>query len=145
MEFRSWHAPEKLRYLGFSLVEVTIALGLVSFGVLSVIGLLPSGLSTLRQAMDQTVEAQIVQGIASRSVVANFTNLTGVSYFNEEGQSVSQVADARYTATVTTNACVYPGSTNAVNPRSKLVTLRLSLVSAQTTNFYTLQVADTGK
>jgi len=45
-------------------VEITIALGLVSFIAVSVVALLPTGLSVMRNAMDQTVEEQIVRSIS---------------------------------------------------------------------------------
>jgi uncharacterized protein (TIGR02598 family) len=131
---------------GFSLVEVTMALGVVSFAVLAVMGLLPVGLSNLRQSMDQTVEAQIVQAIAAQSVVARFTGLaTGVQYFDDEGLPTDAGQDARYTANVTVTPPAYPGSTNSTDIGSSLATVRIRLDSRQESKFFTLQVANAGK
>jgi uncharacterized protein (TIGR02598 family) len=130
---------------GFSLVEVTLALGLVGFAVIAVLGLLPTGLTTMRQSMDQTVEAQIVQSIASQSVIANFTNLTGVSYFDDEGQPTRSSDGARYTVTVTTNAPGFPGDANTVRINESLTTLDIEIISRGETNRHTLKVANSGK
>jgi uncharacterized protein (TIGR02598 family) len=133
------------RDAGFSLVEVTLALGLVGFAVIAVLGLLPTGLTTLRQSMDDTVEAQIVQAIAAQSVIANFTNLTNVSYFDDEGQPTKSLASARYTVTVTTNAPVFPGGANTMQITNSLTTLDIMIVSRGETNRHTLKVANSGK
>ncbi len=139
---------------GFSLVEVTIALGLVTFIAVSVIGLLPTGLSSMRDAVNQTVEAQIVRSIAGQSVVANFANLTSGSpyYFDHEGQSMASGADAAYTVTVSQHAPVFPGSERAAAGLSEsLVNLQIEIVArpspqaAGTTTLRTLQVANYGK
>ena len=135
---------------GFSLVEVTLALGLVSFAVITIMGLLPTGLSTLRQAMNQTVEAQIVRTIGAQSVIAPFTNLASLSYFDNEGLP-STPANAYYTVNVTPSAPVFPGVANAGVMTNSLTALRIQIVARQNpaapgkTNFYTLEVANAGK
>lgn len=48
---------------GFTLVEVTIALGIAAFGIVSVLGLLPQGLDQVRKASDLGAEARIYQQI----------------------------------------------------------------------------------
>ena len=45
----------------FSLVEVVIALGVVSFAVITLLALIPTGLSGFQQAQTSSVETQIVQ------------------------------------------------------------------------------------
>lgn len=58
-------------FRGFSLVEVTITIGIAAFCLLSVVGLLPLGLGTLKSAQDKTAAAlalnQISQAIRSAS------------------------------------------------------------------------------
>lgn len=138
--------------MGFSLVEVTIAMGLVSFAVLSILGLLPTGLSTLRSAMNQTVEAQIVRTIGAQSVVTAFASLaTNNVYYDQDGLPTESSDEARYTVNVATNSPVYPGSTNAGTLTNSLTSLKIQIVSrpspqaSGTTNFYSLQVANAGK
>lgn len=67
----------KLRSLrkGFSLVEVTIATGIASFGIISLLGLLPSGLSMFRDAMNVTVSSQIAQRLIKEAVQTDYETL----------------------------------------------------------------------
>src|SRR3954451_24442826 len=47
----------------FSLVEVVLALGVVSFAIVAILGVIPVGLRTGHSAQDQTRSAQIAQDI----------------------------------------------------------------------------------
>ncbi len=134
----------------FSLVEVTLALGLVSIAVLAVIGLLPGGLTTLRQSMNHTVETQIVQAIAAQSVVAPFPPLASpplVRYFDDEGFPVAAASPRRrYTATVTPFSPLYPGSASAAGAlASSLLNVRIQLEFESERKFFALQIANSGK
>ncbi len=57
----AWHRRGRA---GFSLVEITLAIGIVAFAFVGLFALLPAGLTTFRQAMDTSVGAQIAQRIA---------------------------------------------------------------------------------
>jgi uncharacterized protein (TIGR02598 family) len=136
---------------GFSLVEVTLSLGLVSFALVTMLGLLPTGLSTLRASMNQTVEAQILQSIASRAVISSFTNVTANTlYFDDEGLPVDSQG-AYYTANLAPGDCSFPGSANAAALTNSLKSLKVGLVARPhptavgRTNFYTIQIANSGK
>lgn len=48
---------------GFSLVEVTIALGITAVALVSLMGMLPKGMETLRRAADQAIEGRIHQQV----------------------------------------------------------------------------------
>lgn len=136
---------------GFSLVEVTIALGLLSFAAVAIIGILPVGLTSIRQSMNQTVEAQIVRSIAAQSVTASFTNLARTAYYDTDGQSLESASGAYYTASITTAPSVYPGSQSSPTITNSLVSLTIELIARQdpagvgTTNTYAIQVANAGK
>src|SRR4051794_7542521 len=87
---------------GFSLVETTLALGIVSFAFVGLLGLIPIGLNSFVKAMDATVEAQIVQRITTVARQAKFSELSKLDsnpgmekgeelpdfYFNEQGSEV---------------------------------------------------------
>lgn len=45
--------------LGFSLVEIVMAIGIVSFALIATLGLLPVGLNVMRESMNQTALANI--------------------------------------------------------------------------------------
>jgi uncharacterized protein (TIGR02598 family) len=87
----------------FSLVEVVLALGLMSFALMGIVGLLRVGLSHFRKAIDLTVQAQIAQELTSmiqRTPYADIDNLGGPAtyYYDEEGNPVDQ---SRYVYTAT--------------------------------------------
>src|SRR5438874_13764949 len=50
---------------GFSLVEVTLALGVAAFCLLVLLGLLPTGLKTQQSGIQQTTANQIISQISS--------------------------------------------------------------------------------
>jgi len=52
---------------GFSLIEVTIALGIIAFALVAVVGLLPAGLNSQKQGSQQGRAAQVLNQVA-RSV-----------------------------------------------------------------------------
>jgi len=56
----------------FSLIETALALGIVAFALVGLMGMLPAGLATFRKAMDTTVSAQIVQRIVSDAEQSDF-------------------------------------------------------------------------
>jgi uncharacterized protein (TIGR02598 family) len=60
---------------GFSLVEVTLAIGIIAFAFVGLFALLPAGLTTFRQAMDTSVGAQIAQRIAGELQETDYATL----------------------------------------------------------------------
>lgn len=64
------------RRAGFSLVEVVLAVGVVAFAFVAVLGLLPAGMTQFRQAVDTSVCAQIAQRIIMDAQQADFDVLT---------------------------------------------------------------------
>jgi uncharacterized protein (TIGR02598 family) len=65
---------------GFSLVEVVVAIGIVSFGMLAVVGLLPTGLKIARNSAEQAQAANLVAALAESVRGASTTN--GTEYIN---------------------------------------------------------------
>ncbi len=66
-------APDPLA--AFSLVEITLALGIISFALVSVMALMPLGMKNLRSAIDTTVSAQITQSLVAETQQAKFSEL----------------------------------------------------------------------
>lgn len=58
----------------FSLVEVVLALGIVSFALLAVIGLLPVGLKSVKNANESAGAANVLQAISATVRSATSTN-----------------------------------------------------------------------
>src|SRR5258707_8255808 len=48
---------------GFTLVEVMLALAIVSIGLIAILGLLPTGLRSARDAADNTISATVIQDV----------------------------------------------------------------------------------
>ena len=73
----------------FSLVEVTLALGILAFAFVAVFGMLPVGLQTFRDSADKTQTTQIAQRLLADAQQTPFDllpNLYGkISYFDDEG------------------------------------------------------------
>ena len=103
----------------FSLVEVALALGMTSFGLLSMIALLPLGLMTARKAADLTTQAQIVQFARNQMELTSFTNLaswnTVVLYFDNQGLPTT-VNDPQRIYTATFNVTNVNFTANAATP-----------------------------
>jgi uncharacterized protein (TIGR02598 family) len=94
------------RLAGFTLVEVTLAIGIISFAFVTMFGLLPVGLNVSRQAMDTTIEAQIVQQMKTQALQTDFSMLDSLNnvdaqYFDDQGKEVAanvSVFTAKYAA-----------------------------------------------
>jgi uncharacterized protein (TIGR02598 family) len=56
-----FHLPN----FAFSLVEVTLSVGITAIGVISLVGLIPGGLDSLRKSNARVAEAKIVQAVTA--------------------------------------------------------------------------------
>ncbi|PTY03625.1 hypothetical protein DB346_07075 [Verrucomicrobia bacterium LW23] len=82
---------------GFSLAEVVLSLGVVSFAMVSILGMLPVGLSMFNKARNYTVEAQIVQAISNDILLTDFVNLAALAdqtyYFDDSGKPLATATE----------------------------------------------------
>ena len=92
------------------MVEVTIAIGVVAFAFISVLGLIPTGLNDSRQAIDATVGSQIMQRVVNEAQQTDFDQLvkdyagatisgtnSGVKYvrfFDDQGAEIIPASQA---------------------------------------------------
>ena len=108
---------------GFSLVEMTLALGVAAISLVAVFGLLATGLQTNYTATEQTTSSDILAAVAADlratpkttppggaatstqfgiSIPANTVGATSTLYFNAQGQSsTSPNAGSRYQLAIT--------------------------------------------
>lgn len=117
----------KRQNAAFSLVEVTIAIGIVAFGFVAIFGLLPTGMTIFRQSINTTVTAQIAQRIindarqtdfdalitdAGNSTIAlspaNMTGRKAVRYFDDQGNEVAKISAIYWVNTRITRATPLP-------------------------------------
>ena len=89
------------RRAAFSLVEVTFSIGIVAFGFVTTLGLLPTGLTTFRRAMDASIGSQIAQHVINDAQQTDFGLLTSgpqsLRYFDDEGKEVIPTNPANVT------------------------------------------------
>ncbi|MEP7015268.1 MAG: hypothetical protein ABI925_07495 [Verrucomicrobiota bacterium] len=131
------------RESAFSLVEVVLALGVVSFAIVAILGILPTGLQTGKFAQDETRAAQIAQAILSSiasQAPVQFDNVkvqlndsansttpfhlnaaeTVMLYADNDGKLIPTPHEATYAIIVTTNSAPSgfdPGNANQVTVR----------------------------
>lgn len=141
---------------GFTLVEVTVALGLTIFAVMAVVGLLPVGLGGLRQAADDTVKAQIIKELDARLCMADSSTLFAQSpsasapvesWFDSDGQLLSGSDDsARFHVVARQETPRFPGSGNANDAATSLRVFRIEIEDLRTraTSKAVLHVANNG-
>lgn len=98
----------------FSLVEVTIALGILAFGLVAMLGMLPTGLRLVKESADEATAANIAEAIQAdiKSISADATETTryeiplsmantGTAFFTKEGKWIGNSGsdpDAVYAA-----------------------------------------------
>ncbi len=93
---------------GFSLVELVLAIGIVSFAFVSLFALLPAGLTTFRQTMDTTIGSQIVHRIINEAQQTDYPTLVATPtldrYFDDQGNEVDSLDNSIYTVEVSVTA-----------------------------------------
>jgi uncharacterized protein (TIGR02598 family) len=101
------HPPRRGREAAFSLVEIVLALGIISFAFVALLGLMPIGLRSFEGAIDATVQSQIAQAVTTQARQSKFSELEKLNknpdadeanpaadyYFDAEGRELVQ-ADA---------------------------------------------------
>lgn len=111
---------------GFSLVEVTLALGVAAFCLIAIFGLLPLGIQSNQNAISQTAAASVLSSVVAdlratpkvnpNSPLYDITFGTAkLLYFDGQGRSVSPTdlsASPRYRVTIT----FHPSSAGAFAP-----------------------------
>ena len=105
----------------FSLVEVVIALGVVSFALIAVFGLLPTGLKTVKNANEQAAAANVLGAIADAVRNAS-TNGSATTYSNSiAGQGIGYTLGGAATTINLNNLTLEGGAANNFSARLKAV------------------------
>lgn len=109
----------------FSLVEIVLSLGIVSFAMVSILGIIPVGLSAYRDAMDLSVEAGIAQRLVAEVQRTDFENLGSTNFtFDDQGIEVS--ADkAIFTARVETPQPVSAGGIIRADAPARTILIKI--------------------
>jgi len=112
------------RAFGFSLIEVTIAMGIFVFAMVPIIGVTSSGMKNLRDSMDDTVRADIVRKVAGEVMRStNYANVDlSVSYYTDEGVKTTSPDIFVATKTITDP----PGLLSTTTDIAKLLTVTVT-------------------
>jgi uncharacterized protein (TIGR02598 family) len=129
--------PARRRRKAFTLVETTIAMGIVAFAMVPILGLVPMGLSTFRNAISCTAEAQIVQALSNEILLTDYNLVTtkysseNTTYYSDEGESLSGAGQsgAIYTAKVVLQDVAAPAETGTTPSGSKCALIEISNVA----------------
>ena len=121
----------RLSARGFSLVEVVLCIGIVAFAFLGVFSLLPVGLSTFRQAIDNSLGSQIVQRLVGEAQQTDYPTLIATAayqrYFDEQGNEVTSDKDYLYTAEISVTApTTLPNASTPPTASLATVTIKLA-------------------
>ena len=115
----------------FSLVEVTLALGIMGFALVALLGLLPAGLSTFHSATVNSTGTQIAQRLLNEAQQTDFDQLVAtvpmVRYFDDQGDELTAANKAQ--AIYNTNVVVAPSTTlpgGAANPNLATVFVQVA-------------------
>ena len=129
---------------GFSLVEVVIAIGILSFALLAIVGLLPTGLKSVRNANEQAGAANVLESIAEAIRSASITNTNsfdsaaftwsygGSVYSNTIGSGITKnmtIANLTLEGTVTNSLNKRLVAYVSVTPPSTITTPGNALIS----------------
>ena len=80
----------------FSLIEVTLAIGIIAFAFVALFGLLPTGLQTFRAAIDTSNETWILQSINSMVQTTDFAGIEDLG-FEKSGEIFYYDEEAKLT------------------------------------------------
>jgi len=125
----------------FSLVEVVLALSIMSFACVTLIGLLATGLFSVHRATTETVQAQIVQAVINNAQVHTYTTPYSTNlYFDDEGTSLKSTDTWLYAATVTNQVANVPNGVSFSYATADAQLLQVQVVSkaspTSTNTFY---------
>lgn len=136
MQFPHFHAlPARARQAAFTLIEITLALGVVTVAMVGMVGMLPVGMQVFRKAMDLTLETQMVQHVVGEANQLAFTDLPKLEsrqfYFDDSGNLVGKESSARqYAAKIQVNSSsAMPG---AATGNASLAMLTITFLRADT-------------
>jgi uncharacterized protein (TIGR02598 family) len=110
---------------GFSLVEVAMALGIFSFAIVGLVGLIPVSVATHKEAKVSTVLSQIQQRLTAELILtdgAKLSNLDGVQRnFDVEGREITSGPIAYSAKVVLTDVTLPGGATSTSIRRAVLI------------------------
>jgi uncharacterized protein (TIGR02598 family) len=96
---------------GFSLIEVTIAMGVMAFAAIAILGIIPNGLTAATRSSQTTIAARLaseVQSEIQQVGLASFS--TNETYFDGDGKILANASGAVYYVYRSVQDCSLPGA-----------------------------------
>ena len=118
---------------GFSLVEVTLALGIAAFCLIALFGLLPLGVQTNQSSISQTAAASVLSSVAADLRATPKTSLTSPQYDITFGSARFLYFDGE-------GRCVTPTDPNAIPRYRVTITFPASPIGSFAPTFVSLKV-----
>jgi uncharacterized protein (TIGR02598 family) len=122
---------------GFSLVEVAVALGIVGFALVAILGVMPIGLSASRTASDLTVTSLVIQRLTSLVYQTGYSNAAALEgtyyYFDDGGRPLASTSSSQAPSSAIYTASIQKPSqssgNNSLMDSSTVVLLQVNVVS----------------
>jgi len=125
---------------GFSLVEVVVALGIVSFAVVAILGMLPMAMKTARDSMFETDATLAAQRLISELQIGTGANRT-VSHGTNSTALISLSANSTNTILAFSNSApVFSTTSLDANPSVEFFAQILVTTNTGITNLSQVQV-----
>jgi len=132
----------------FTLVEITLALGVVTFGLLTTMALLPTGLDSLRNSISDTASARITEDISATlegsdwDQTGNLASFDGqILYYDNQGNAMpTETVETALTAqlSVPANGPTLPASdTSTVSTCLRAVQIKLTCLPSAVSDRFT--------
>ncbi|MGB8352336.1 MAG: hypothetical protein WCD79_00455 [Chthoniobacteraceae bacterium] len=117
------------RPAAFSLVEVTLALGVAAFGLIAVFGLLPAGLNNTQTSIRQTAAGNIMVGIVSD--LRQTPTANQIASATAAGNTILKAVSPRYGIDITqASAKGYLSDSGATTPATSGTNTPVSLANS---------------
>ena len=128
-----------LRSRGFTLVETALALGIIAFAMVPLVGMLPLGMRISRSATDAMLSAQIAQRLAGMIQQADYSSLSADNsiakvyyYFDSDGQPIKQTGSTAPASAIYAASILLPSSnalTASLVDSTNVTTLSIQIVN----------------
>jgi uncharacterized protein (TIGR02598 family) len=115
---------------GFSIIELALALGIISFAFVGLLGLLPAGMNTFRQSIDTAVSFQISQRIIGEALDSDFNTFISkapeIRYFDYDANELPDEKGAIYSVHVRVQPAVTVPGAASVNSHLAGITVQIA-------------------
>jgi uncharacterized protein (TIGR02598 family) len=98
---------------GFSLIEVTIAMGVMAFAAIAILGIIPNGLAAATRSSQTTIAARLASEVQSEIQQVGLASFaTDTTYFDGDGKILTSTAGAVYYVYRSVEDCLLPGASS---------------------------------